>query len=122
MDVRDKPQGTKLLGARIEWARSVYLNEEQPYIHYTKDRLNQGELKCLNPNATSGVPPVSASDCVNLQLHNRQLELATPDKPFTVRYKAATPCVCRSDCRMESLRGYTGRPGWHSCRASGQFR
>jgi hypothetical protein len=108
MDVRDKARRTKLFGARIERARSVYWNEEQPYIHYTKDRLSQRELEWLNPNAVSGVQLVSASDCVNLQSHNRQLELATPDKPFTVRYKAATPCVCGSDCRMESLRGYTG--------------
>ena len=63
----------------------MYLNGEQPCSHYTKDRLNQRELKCLNPNATSGVQLVSASDYVNLQSHNRQLELATPDKPFTVR-------------------------------------
>ena len=82
MDVRDKPRGTKLSGARIERARSVYLNEERPCTHYTKDRLNQRELEWLNPNATSGVQLVSASDCVNLQLHNRQLELATPDKPL----------------------------------------
>jgi len=108
MDVRDKTRGTNLLAARIEGARSVYLNEEQPCTHYTKDRLSQRELQWLNPNATSGVELIPASDCVNLQSHNRQLELATPDKPFTVRYKAATPCVFGSDCRMEFLRGYTG--------------
>jgi hypothetical protein len=61
----------------------VYLNEEQQCTHYPKDRLNQRDLKCLNPNATSGVQLVSARDCVNLQSHNRQLELAAPDKPLT---------------------------------------
>jgi hypothetical protein len=85
----------------------VYLNEEQPYIHYTKDRLNQRELEWLNSNATSGVQLVSASDCVNLQSHNRQLELATPDKLFRISTTGATRPTSEPpramDCHTEQV-------------------